>query len=144
MRPPSRLLNVMKTLKQAQIDAVICAGWVPFLKELARHCHTDHSMSLDIDLLLRARARERETIREGESIIKVHGAKTSLDLCLIDGAEDLNEHVETIQINCREGEIVETFEIAVPNAAGFLILKATVCRYREKPKDAYDIYYYCR
>ena len=82
--------------------------------------------------------------REGESIIKVHGAKTSLDLCLIDGAEDLNEHVETIQINCREGEIVETFEIAVPNAAGFLILKATVCRYREKPKDAYDIYYYCR
>jgi Nucleotidyl transferase AbiEii toxin, Type IV TA system len=82
--------------------------------------------------------------REGESIIKVHGAKTSLDLCLIDGAEDLNEHVETIQINCREGELVETFEIAVPNAAGFLILKTTVCRYREKPKDAYDIYYYCR
>jgi hypothetical protein len=56
------LLNVMKTLKQAQIDAVICGGWVPFLKELARHCQTDHSMSLDIDLLLRARARERETI----------------------------------------------------------------------------------
>jgi hypothetical protein len=181
------LLNVMKTLKQAQIDAVICGGWVPFLKELARHCQTDHSMSLDIDILLRARARERETIdrikdllaapldyersntdsfryeknidgnvvqldlladlprtREGESIIKVHGAKTSLDLCLIDGAEELNEHVETIQIKCREGELVETFEIAVPNAVGFLILKTTVCRYREKPKDAYDIYYYCR
>lgn len=31
------LLNVMKTLKQAQIEVVICGGWVPFLKELARH-----------------------------------------------------------------------------------------------------------
>ncbi|HWO36563.1 MAG TPA: nucleotidyl transferase AbiEii/AbiGii toxin family protein [Candidatus Acidoferrum sp.] len=181
------LLNVMKTLKQAQIEGVICGGWVPFLKELARHSQTDHTMSLDIDLLLRARARERETIdrikdllsdpldfersntesfryeksidgnvvqldlladlprtKEDESIIKVHGAKTSLDLCPVDGAEDLNDHVETIQINCRKGEHVETFEIAVPNATGFLILKTTVCRYREKPKDAYDIYYYCR
>jgi hypothetical protein len=181
------LLNIMKTLKQAQIDAVICGGWVPFLKELARHSQTDHSMSLDIDLLLRARARERETIdrikdlltepldfernntdsfryeknvdgnvvqldlladlprtREEESIIKVHGAKSSLDFCLVDGAEDLNDHVETIRINCREGAHVEIFEIAVPDATGFLILKTTVCRYREKPKDAYDIYYYCR
>jgi Nucleotidyl transferase AbiEii toxin, Type IV TA system len=181
------LLNIMKTLKQAKIDAVICGGWVPFLKELARHSQTDHSMSWDIDLLLRARARERETIdrikdlltepldfernntdsfryeknvdgnvvqldlladlprtREEESIIKVHGAKTSLDLCLVDGAEDLNDHVETIRINCRESEHVEIFEIAVPDATGFLILKTTVCRYREKPKDAYDIYYYCR
>jgi hypothetical protein len=25
-----------------------------------------------------------------------------------------------------------------------LILKTAVCRYREKPKDPYDIYYYCR
>jgi hypothetical protein len=55
--------------------------------------------------------------REGESIIKVHDAKTSLDLCLIDGAEDLDERVERIRINCREGELVETFEIAIPNAA---------------------------
>src|ERR1035441_1253947 len=181
------LLNVVKTLKEAQVSALIWGGWVPFLKELARHSQTDHSMSLDIDLLLRARARERETIdriknlldepldferskansfryektidgnivqldlmadlprtREDESIIKVHGAKTSLDLCLVDGAEDLNDHVETIQINCREGDHVETLEIAVPDATGFLILKTTVCRYREKPKDAYDIYYYCR
>ena len=65
-------------------------------------------------------------------------------MCLIDGAEDLNDHVETIQINCREGEQVETFEICVPDATGFLILKTRVCRYREKPKDPYDIYYYCR
>jgi hypothetical protein len=181
------LLNVMKTLKQSQIEVVICGGWVPFLKELARHSQTDHTMSLDIDLLLRARARERETIdrikdllsepldfersntesfryeksidgsvvqldlladlprtREDESIIKVQGVKTSLDLCLVDGAEDLNDHVETIRINCTEGEHAETFEITVPDATGFLILKTTVCRYREKPKDPYDIYYYCR
>jgi nucleotidyltransferase AbiEii toxin of type IV toxin-antitoxin system len=181
------LLNVMKTLKQAQIEVVICGGWVPFLKELARHSQTDHTMSLDIDVLLRARARERETIdrikgllsepldfersntesfryeksidgnvvqldlladlprtREDESIIKVQGMKTSLDLCLVDGAEDLNDHVETIRINCTEGVHAETFEITVPDATGFLILKTTVCRYREKPKDPYDIYYYCR
>jgi hypothetical protein len=30
----------MKTPKQAQINAVICRGWVPFLKELARHGQT--------------------------------------------------------------------------------------------------------
>src|SRR6266478_4179713 len=172
------LLNIMKTLKQAQIDAVICGGWVPFLKELARHSQTDHSMSLDIDLLLRARARERETIdrikdlltepldfernntdsfryeknvdgnvvqldlladlprtREEESIIKVHGAKTSLDLCLVDGAEDLNDHVETIRINCREGEHVETFEIAVWAAAGVESSRVAVrhsCRSNEE------------
>jgi len=47
--------------------------------------------------------------------------------------------------NCREGENVESFEIAVPDATGFLMLKTAVCSYREKPKDAYDIYYYyCR
>jgi Rrf2 family protein len=45
------LLNVMKTLKHAQIDAGICGSWVPFLKELARHSQADHSMSWDIDLL---------------------------------------------------------------------------------------------
>lgn len=82
--------------------------------------------------------------KEDESVIKFYGAKTSLDLCLVDGADDLNDHVETIQINCREGNNVKTFEITVPDATGFLILKTTVCRYREKAKDAYDIYYYCR
>jgi len=181
------LLNVMKTLKREQIEAVICGGWVPFLKELARRSQTDHNMSLDIDLLLRAGARERATIdriksllsgpldfersnaasfryektvdgnvvqldlladlsrtQDNEPILKVYGMTTSLDLCLVDGAENLNDHVEAIQINCREGENVESFEIAVPDATGFLMLKTAVCRYREKPKDAYDIYYYCR
>ncbi len=181
------LLSVMRTLRQENIDAVICGGWVPFLKELARHSKTDHGMSLDIDLLLRSRAREREAIdrikhllskplafessktasfryeksidgnlvqldlmadlprtRESESILQVHGDRWSLDLCLIDGGEDLAEHIETIEINCREGDAIQTFAITVPNPVGFLILKTTVCRYRERPKDPYDIYYYCR
>jgi hypothetical protein len=42
------LLKVIKTLNQAQIDAVICGGWVALPTELARHCQTGHSMSLDI------------------------------------------------------------------------------------------------
>lgn len=181
------LLHVLKTLKQARIEAVICGGWVPFLKELARHSQTNHSMSLDIDLLLRAGARERATIdriksllsepldfersnsalfryeknidgnvvqldlmadmsrtKDNEPIVKVYGITTSLDLCLVDGAENLNDHVETIRINCLEGDSVESFEITVPDSVGFLMLKTAVCRYREKPKDAYDIYYYCR
>ncbi len=181
------LLNLMRTLEQERIEGVICGGWVPFLKELARHSQTDHSMSLDIDLLLRAKARERETIdriknllskslgfetsratpfryeksidgnvvqldlladlprtQEDESVRKVYGTKTSLDLCLVDGGEDLNDHVERIQINFREGDHIQTFEIPVPDATGFIVLKTTVCRYREKPKDPYDIYYYCR
>ncbi len=62
----------------------------------------------------------------------------------MDGAENLNDHVETIWISCRDGEKVETFSVVVPDAAGFLILKTVVCRFREKPKDPYDIYYYCR
>jgi hypothetical protein len=181
------LLNLMQTMKQEQIPAIICGGWVPFLKELARRSQTNHDMSLDIDLLLRAEAREGKAIdriktllsepldfklskdasfryektvdgnvvqldlladlprvREDESILKVYGTKTSLDLCLVDGAEDLSDHVETIQIRFRDGNNVQTSEINIPDAAGFLILKTTVSRYREKPKDPYDIYYYCR
>jgi hypothetical protein len=42
------------------------------------------------------------------------------------------------------GRGFEAFEIAVPNPVGFLLLKTTVGHYREAPKDAYDIYYYCR
>lgn len=57
----------------------------------------------------------------------------------MDGGEDLNDPIETLQINVRDGENVETFEITVPNAVGFLLLKTTVGHYREEPKDAYDI-----
>jgi hypothetical protein len=181
------LLKIARTLKQENIEAVICGGWVPFLKELAKHSQTTHTMSLDIDVLLRAKAREREAIdriknllseplafepsktdafryeksidgnvvqldlladlprkSEDESLVKVQGTTSSIQLCLADGGEDLGNHIETIQIHCREGESLETFEITVPDAVGFLILKTTVTRYREKPKDPYDIYYYCR
>jgi hypothetical protein len=181
------LLKIARTLKQENIEAVICGGWVPFLKELAKHSQTAHSMSLDIDVLLRAKAREREAIdriknllseplafepsktdafryeksiegnvvqldlladlprkNEDQSLVKVQGATSSLQLCLADGGEDLGNHIETIQIRCQEGESIETFEITIPDAVGFLILKTTVTKFREKPKDPYDIYYYCR
>lgn len=192
--PPAReravlveLLHVMRALKEESIDAVICGGWVPFLKELARLTQTRHSMSFDIDVLLRAKAREREAVdrintllsqslaytsnkdasfryekrvdgnlvqldlltdvprvKEDEAILKVYGASTSLDLCRVDGAKDLRDHVEILRINLRDDHNTEAFEITVPDAVGFLLLKTTVGRFREEPKDAYDIYYYCR
>lgn len=192
--PPSReravlleLLAVTQALKKEGIDAVVCGGWVPFLKELARDSQTSHSMSFDIDVLLRAKARERESvdrikallskslayepdknasfryqktidgnpiqldlladvarIKEDEAILKIHGVTTSLDFCCVDGGEDLNDHIETLTINVRDGDNVEIFEITVPNSVGFLLLKTTVGHYREDSKDAYDIYYYCR
>jgi len=192
--PPARekavlleLLNIMRALGEENIDAMICGGWVPFLKELARDSQTSHSMSFDIDVLLRAKAREREAvdrikallakslayepnkdasfryekkvdgnivqldlltdlprIKEDEPILKVYGANSSLDLCLVDGAEDLKDHVETLRINVRDGDKVDSFEIDVPDAVGFLLLKTAVGRFREESKDAYDLYYYCR
>jgi len=67
--PPTRekvvlleVLNIMRSLQRENIDAVLCGGWVPFLKELARHSQTSHSMSFDIDVLLRAQARKREAV----------------------------------------------------------------------------------
>ncbi len=56
------LLEIARTLKQENIEAVICGGWVPFLKELAKHSQTAYRMSLDIDVLLRAKAGERKSI----------------------------------------------------------------------------------
>ena len=181
------LLTVTRALKEEGIDAVVCGGWVPFLKELARDSKTNHSMSFDIDVLLRAKARERESVdrikallskslayqpdkeasfryqktidgnpiqldlladvarvQEDEAILKIQGVTTSLDLCCVDGGEDLNDHIETLKINLQDGKNVKAFEIVVPNAVGFLLLKTTVAHYREEPKDAYDIYYYCR
>lgn len=192
--PPSReravlleLLRVVAGLQDEGISFVICGGWVPFLKELARQHHTAHSMSLDIDLVLRAAARERESIdqvslllsetlafrrdrdssfryekdvegnivqldlmadiprvQEDQAVMKFQGIFSSLDLCLIDGGEELGDHVEPIRIDWRDGERTGSSEFLIPDAAGFLILKTAVCRFREKPKDPYDIYYYCR
>ena len=56
----------------------------------------------------------------------------------------MNNHIETLHIKVRDGEKVETFEIVVPDAVGFLLLKTAVGHYREDPKDAYDIYYCIR
>lgn len=181
------MLKVVRVLKSEGIDAVICGGWVPFLKELAGHSRSDHKMSLDIDVLLRAKARERDSIdkikyliseslefkpsrntsfryeksvngnlvqldlladlpraKEDESVLSFSGTSTSLELCLVDGAENLDNHVEAIHISFREDEKVESFAVTVPDCVGFLILKTEVCRYREKAKDPYDIYYYCK
>lgn len=75
---------------------------------------------------------------------RVQGIDSSLDLCLVDGAEDLAGHVETIRISWLDGGKTEVCDITIPDSVGFLMLKAEVCRCREKTKDPYDIYYYCR
>jgi hypothetical protein len=190
--PPTRertvlleLFRVVRNLQTAGIETVICGGWVPFLKQLARESETAHSMSLDIDLLFRQAARERDAIDrirtllvgnmefersrthsfryektvEGnavqldllvdlprtdndEPVRRIQGISSSLDLCLVDGAEDLAGHVETIRLRWLEDGQENVCDITVPNPVGFLMLKAEVCRYRETTKDPYDIY--CR
>lgn len=179
------LLRVVRSLQIAGIESVICGGWVPFLKQLARENETAHSMSLDIDLLFRQAARERDAIDriktllagmefersrthifryekrvEGniveldlltdlprtndEPVMRIQGINSSLDLCLVDGAENLAGHVETIRISWLGGDEANACDITIPDPVGFLMLKAEVCRYRETTKDPYDIYYYCR
>jgi hypothetical protein len=81
---------------------------------------------------------------DDQSVVRIHGTTTTLDLCSVDGAEDLDDHVETILINWRDGETIQRSELTIPDPAGFLLLKTVVCRYRENLKDPYDIYYYCR
>lgn len=85
-----------------------------------------------------------QTVSGGRLLLRVYGANSSIDLCLLDGAEDLKDHVEILRINVRDGDRVESFEIDAPDAVGFLLLKTTVGHFREKFKDAYDIYYCCR
>lgn len=62
----------------------------------------------------------------------------------MDGGEDLNDHIETLQINVRDGENVETFEITVPNAVGFLLLKPPWAIIGKSPRTPMTFYYYCR
>lgn len=192
--PPTRertvlleLLRVVRNLQNEGIEFVLCGGWVPFLKQLARESETAHSMSLDIDLLLRKAAQEREVIDrvkalliggmeferskthtfryekkvegnvvqldlladfsrtdKSEPVRRIQGLNSFLDLCLVDGAEDLGDHVEEIRIVWLDADKTETCDITIPDQVGFLLLKAEVCRYRETSKDPYDIYYYCR
>ena len=181
------LLRVVRNLQNEGIEFVLCGGWVPFLKQLARESETAHSMSLDIDLLLRKAAQEREVIDrvkalliggmeferskthtfryekkvegnvvqldlladfsrtdKSEPVRRIQGLNSFLDLCLVDGAEDLGGHVEEIRIVWLDADKTETCDITIPDQVGFLLLKAEVCRYREMSKDPYDIYYYCR
>lgn len=181
------LLRVVRNLQNEGIEFVLCGGWVPFLKQLARESETAHSMSLDIDLLLRKAAQEPEVIDrvkalligkmeferskthtfryekkvegnvvqldlladfsrtdKSEPVRRIQGLNSFLDLCLVDGAEDLGGHVEEIRLVWLDADKTETCDITIPDQVGFLLLKAEVCRYRETSKDPYDIYYYCR
>ena len=112
--------------------------------ERSRSTSFRYEKSVDGNLVQLDLLADLPRAREDEFVVKVYGSTTSLDLCLVDGAENLDDHVETIQISYRDAEKVETFEVSVPDCVGFLMLKTEVCRYRENTKDPYDIYYYCR
>lgn len=192
--PPSRertvlleLFRIVRSLQNEEIEAVVCGGWVPFLKQLAREKRTEHLGSLDIDSLFRQAARQPAVIdrirtllvdemkfkrsrthafryektvddnivqldllvdsprtENNQPVTRIQGINSFLDLCLVDGAENLGCHVESIRISWLDGASTETCDIVVPDPVGFLMLKAEVCHYREGSKDPYDIYYYCR
>jgi hypothetical protein len=57
------LLKIAQTLKEETIDAVVCGGWVPFLKERAHHSQTAHSMRLDIDVLFASKSIRPARVR---------------------------------------------------------------------------------
>ena len=160
------LLRVVRSLQNEGIELVICGGWVPFLKQLARESETAHSISMDIDLLFRQTSRERHVVdrirtllvgemdfepsrthtfryekrvegnivqldlpadfsRSGndDPVRRIQGMDSSLDMCLVDGAEDLAAHVETIRISWLVGDKTEVCEITIPDPVGFLMLK---------------------
>lgn len=159
------LLRIVRILRIEGVEVVICGGWVPFLKQLARESETKHLMSLDIDLLFRRAAREPEVVdrvrtlliggmefersREhafryekkiegnlvqldlladfprtdsGDPVRRIQGLESSLDLCLVDGAEDLAGHVEGIRIDWVDGDSAQTCDITIPDQVGFLML----------------------
>lgn len=68
-----------------------------------------------------------------------------LDYSILDGWEVLENHTETVQFdyNRPDGNIGQS-RITIPDAVGFLTLKALVTNYREREKDPYDLYYYCK
>lgn len=78
-RDPAVLLDLLKitqTLTEQKIEAVICGGWVPFLKELAEHSQTAHSMNLDIDSLACEGARARGHRSHPETPVRTPGVRT--------------------------------------------------------------------
>ena len=56
------LLRVVRSLQNEGIEVVICGGWVPFLKQLARENRTEHVGSLDIDSLFRQAVWEPDVV----------------------------------------------------------------------------------
>ena len=120
--PPTRertvlqeLLRVVRNLQNEGIEVVICGGWVPFLKQLARESETAHSISLDIDLLFRKVARERDVVDRIKTLLvggmefersrthafryekKVEGNVVQLDLLADFARTDNDEPVRRIQ-----------------------------------------------
>jgi hypothetical protein len=143
--PPSReravlleLLAVTQALQKEGIDAVVCGGWVPFLKELARDSQSGHSMSFDIDVLLRSKARERESVDRIKALL-------SKALAYEADKNASFRYQKTIEGNPIQLDLLADVARIKRDEA---ILKiqgvTTVGHYREDSKDAYDIYYYCR
>jgi hypothetical protein len=109
------LLRVVRNLQREGIEVMICGGWVPFLKQLARESQTEHSMSLDIDLLFREAAREGDVVDRIKTLLvggmeferskvhafryekKVEGNVVQLDLLADLPRTDHNEPVRRIQ-----------------------------------------------
>ena len=49
-----------------------------------------------------------------EPVRRIQGLQSSLDLCLVDGAEDLAGHVEVVRISWLDGDKTETCDITIP------------------------------
>jgi hypothetical protein len=67
----SELLTAVAAFQAANIDVVVCGGWVPFLKELSRSHTSKHSMSFDIDIALPEQSRKRELIDQIKNLLCV-------------------------------------------------------------------------
>lgn len=107
---------------------------IGFTKDIADH-------KLELDLLFPKSSANLEDAR-----IYLYGTTTQLPLLAIQGGSIVPQYTEKVQIEFISGEggTRETADVTIPDAAGFLTMKSLVTYSRENPKDAYDIYYYCR
>ena len=107
---------------------------IGFTKDIADH-------KLELDLLFPKSSANLEDAR-----IYLYGTTTQLPLSAIQGGSIVPQYTEKVQIEFISGEggTRETADVTIPDAAGFLTMKSLVTYSRENPKDAYDIYYYCR